>query len=143
MDTDDDNYVYCVYCDWCYESFPEDEMTYVDEDYRVCPQCMKNIKSIREEWLIQKIEREDYRRYTCSEVQKLIDVYANKGGEVYEVLEGVLGYGVTIMMCEGMRYAVVEEEYISEHVSGHKIRFYKDLPAKYQKMLDDYFEQEA
>lgn len=81
--------------------------------------------------------------YTCGAVEKLTQRYYEKGGEVIEVEPGSLGYGLTIMYGQGLKTTVVKEVYINAWSSGHKIRMYKKMPAKYKKMLHDYYEREV
>jgi len=69
--------------------------------------------------------------YLASEVDKLIVNYLERGGELHEIDEGVLGHGKIVLTGEGLKTAVVKEVYINEWSSAHKVRFYNETPAKY------------
>lgn len=75
--------------------------------------------------------------YTSGAVQQLADYYMENGGEVYEVEEGTLGWGLTLMVRDGWKSAVVRETYVNEWSSAHTVRMYERLPRKYQKFLDE------
>ncbi len=75
--------------------------------------------------------------YTCSAVEKLMNAYAEKGGEITEIEEGSLGYGFMILHGEGLKTTVVKEVYINEWSSGHTIRKYNKCPEKYRKILEN------
>lgn len=74
--------------------------------------------------------------YSCSAVEKLINVYIEKGGEVTEIEEGSLGYGFLILHGEGLKTTVVKEVYLNEWSSGHTVRKYNKLPKKYAKIIE-------
>jgi hypothetical protein len=74
-------------------------------------------------------------RYTLKAVEDIISKYHEKGGEVLEVIEGVLGYGTTICHGHGLKFCVIQEWVVNEWSSNHSIRFYKKLPKKYEAML--------
>jgi hypothetical protein len=76
--------------------------------------------------------------YTSGAIQELADYYIDNGGEVFEVVEGTLGWGTTVMVRDGWKSAVVQEVYVNEWSSAHKVRMYIRLPNKYQTMLDEY-----
>lgn len=78
------------------------------------------------------------RLYTSQAIQELADYYIENGGDVYEVVEGTLGWGTTIMMRSGWKSIVVKEAYVNEWSSGHTVRRYNSLPKKYQVMLEEY-----
>lgn len=61
--------------------------------------------------------------YSVSAVNNLIAHYIEKGGECYELIEGVLGYGLTVLFGDGLKTAVVQEVAMTHSMSGHKIRF--------------------
>ena len=75
--------------------------------------------------------------YSCSYIENLINKYINKGGEMYTINEGCLGYGDIILFGEGLKTCIVNEIYINPWSSGHKIRFYKKMPKKYQDILNE------
>jgi len=79
--------------------------------------------------------------YSCGAIEGLIDRYYAAGGEALEVVPGSLGYGVTICTCAGYKTAVVTEVYLNEWASAHKVRFYNELPKKYEKMIENYWSE--
>ncbi len=79
--------------------------------------------------------------YTSDAVQALADRYLEKGGEVFEVEEGTLGWGLTIMWGEGLKTAVVKEVYLNEWSSAHTVRLYNRCPKKYEQMVYDYLDR--
>lgn len=76
--------------------------------------------------------------YTSGAIQQLADYYMENGGEVFEVEEGALGWGLTLMVRDGWKSAVVRETYINEWSSAHTVRMYERLPKKYQKFIDEF-----
>lgn len=76
--------------------------------------------------------------YTVSSVEKLIAQYAEAGGQVLEMREGTLGCGdVLLYDASGRLYTyVIREVGINEWSSGHTVRRYRKIPAKYQAMVD-------
>ena len=76
------------------------------------------------------------RLYTSSAVQELANKYAEVGGEVFEIEEGVLGWGLTVMMAEGYKTAVVKEVPLSAWSSAHTVRMYNRTPRKYLEAID-------
>lgn len=74
--------------------------------------------------------------YGCEAVQNLIDRYFDRGGEMYEIQEGVLGYGELILYGEGLKTTIVKEVYLNEWSSGHTIRMYNKMPKKYEMVLE-------
>lgn len=77
--------------------------------------------------------------YSLKAVEKTLDNYINKGGEVLEVEEGCLGYGTTICLGEGLKTTIVKEVYLNEWSSSHTIRIYNKMPKKYAKMVAKYY----
>lgn len=77
--------------------------------------------------------------YSCSAVQDLISHYIDAGGDVLEIEPGTLGYGLTICVGENLKTFIIQETYINEWSSGHKIRGYNETPKKYQQMIDKYY----
>ena len=75
--------------------------------------------------------------YALSAVQQTIDAWIEAGGQVDTVEEGCLGYGLTICHGDGLKTAVITEVYLNSQSSAHKIRFYNEMPKKYQAMLDN------
>lgn len=76
--------------------------------------------------------------YTCSAIDELVDKYIERGGFVAEVIEGTLGWGTTLMYGEGLKTCVVQEVYLNEWSSAHKVRFYNTMPKKYERMLEEW-----
>ena len=74
--------------------------------------------------------------YGCKEVEKLFQMYYDKGGETLELKEGSLGYGTTICFGEGLKTAVIQEVYLNPWSSAHKVRFYRKMPEKYERMIE-------
>lgn len=74
--------------------------------------------------------------YTSEAIQELAQYYIDNGGEVYELVEGTLGWGTTVMVRDGWMSIVVREVYVNEWSSGHTVRRYRQLPNKYQTMLE-------
>lgn len=76
--------------------------------------------------------------YTSSSVEKLINDYLDAGGELLQIEEGTLGHGYALLYDEGghLRFFVIKEVYINEWTSGHKVRGYNKIPAKYQAIID-------
>lgn len=73
--------------------------------------------------------------YTSKAVDQLINHYIEKGGEVTELEEGVLGHGHLLLHGAGLKTTVVKEVYINEWSSGHKVRSYNETPKKYEKLI--------
>ena len=79
--------------------------------------------------------------YSGSAVQNLMNEYIRRGGEVLTIEEGGCGYGNMLMFGEGLKTAVIQEVYLNEWSSGHKIRMYNKCPKKYEKMIERYYEE--
>lgn len=73
--------------------------------------------------------------YGYKEIENLINRYIKKGGEMYEIKEGTLGYGELLLYGEGLKTIVVKEVYINSWSSGHSIRRYNKIPKKYELSL--------
>lgn len=73
--------------------------------------------------------------YTCSAVQRLINEYTAHGGEIYEIEPGGVGYGFMILTGDGLKTAIIKEVYLNEWNSGHTIRMYNKIPAKYAAII--------
>lgn len=76
------------------------------------------------------------KNYSVNYIKNLIDKYIKKGGEVIELEEGVLGYGVTMLYGEGLKTFIIKEYYINAWASGHTIRAYNKMPRKYEQILE-------
>lgn len=79
------------------------------------------------------------RYYTLESVNNLINNYVNKNGEVLEVIEGVLGHGITICYGDGLKSSVIKEVFVNSWSSTHTIIMYNKLPKKYEKMIDKFY----
>lgn len=74
--------------------------------------------------------------YSCAAVANLIGRYADRGGSAFELVPGVLGYGLTVCTGDGLKTAVIQEKPINEWSSDHAVRFYNRLPRKYAAMIE-------
>lgn len=76
---------------------------------------------------------------SIAQAERLISAYLDKGGQVTEIEEGVLGLGVLILSANGrndLKEFVISEEYLNEWSSVHALRTYtKGLPKKYANMV--------
>jgi len=79
--------------------------------------------------------------YTLESVNKLINNYVNKNGEVIEVIQGTLGHGVTICFGSKLKTTVIKEIFVNSWTSTHSIRMYNKMPKKYEKMIDNFYNQ--
>ena len=70
-------------------------------------------------------------------VDNLIEKYMSKGGQMYTINEGSLGYGDVILFGEGLKTCIVNEVFLNPWSSGHKIRFYNKMPKKYNDILNE------
>jgi hypothetical protein len=73
--------------------------------------------------------------YSLSQCEKLISQYLELDGHVVTLEEGVLGLGVVICFAEGYQTAVIQEIYLNEWSSAHKVRRYNRTPKKYLALL--------
>lgn len=69
-------------------------------------------------------------------IDALVGNYATIGGDVVTLEEGVLGYGLTVCFADGYKVAVIKERPLNTQSSGHTVRFYNEMPKKYQEMID-------
>lgn len=74
--------------------------------------------------------------YSLETCEKLINTYIKKGGKVVTLQEGVLGLGVVLCFGDSLKTSIIKEVYLNEWSSGHTIRMYNIMPAKYNKMLE-------
>lgn len=70
-------------------------------------------------------------------IEKLVDKYINKGGNVVELVGGVLGFGTTICFGDNLKCCIIQEVFESSWSSTHTIRFYNEMPKKYQSLLNN------
>jgi len=75
--------------------------------------------------------------YDLTTCEKLINNYIEQfNGEYYQIFEGSLGLGKIILYNgKGRKSIIIEEVYLNEWSSAHKIRMYNDLPKKYEKLI--------
>ena len=75
--------------------------------------------------------------YDLTTCEKLIDTYINKyQGELHQIQEGTLGLGKLILFNgNGRKSIIIEEVYLNEWSSAHKIRMYNNLPKKYETLI--------
>lgn len=78
--------------------------------------------------------------YTLAACENLIERYIECGGEVVTLEEGSLGLGLTMCHGEGLKTAIINEVYVNEWTSRHTVRMYNDMPKKYEKMLEEYWD---
>ena len=74
--------------------------------------------------------------YTCDAVASVIGKYVEMGGEVCTIEEGSLGYGLTVCYGDGLKTCVITEVYLNCWSSGHKVRFYNEMPKKYEELIE-------
>lgn len=81
--------------------------------------------------------------YGCKAIEGLFSRYYELGGEVIELIPGTLGHGLTVCFGDGLKTAVIKEQYINCWSSGHTVRFYNGMPEKYRKMIENYISAEV
>lgn len=74
--------------------------------------------------------------YDCDSISQLIELYCSKGGVAYTIDEGVLGHGTLVLSAPKCKYCIIKEVYLNEWSSGHKVRFYNELPKKWEQAID-------
>lgn len=77
--------------------------------------------------------------YECA--REIMQKYLDKGGDFIVFDEGCLAQGLTVCFGEGLKTTVINEVYLNEWSSGQSIRMYNKMPKKYEKMIDDWFEE--
>lgn len=82
--------------------------------------------------------------YTLEAVENLIQKYYKKDPEMemVEVIDGVLGYGTTVLRGQNLKTAVIQERYVSPWSSTHTIRLYNKTPKKYENLIENYYARE-
>ena len=76
--------------------------------------------------------------YDYKSVDKLVDKYYQKGGEVITIEEGcLLDYGLAICFGDNLKTCIITEIYLNEWSSAYKVRFYNKCPKKYAKMIKE------
>ena len=75
--------------------------------------------------------------YDLTTCEKLINKYIEQfNGDYYQIYEGSLGLGkIVLYNAKGKKSIIIEEVYLNEWASAHKIRMYNDLPKKYEKLI--------
>lgn len=81
------------------------------------------------------------RSYTLKSIEALMSEYASHGGQVYELVPGTLGYGLTVCTLSGYKSCVIREYPTSIWGCTHTVRFYNNLPRKYVDMIAAYEER--
>lgn len=78
--------------------------------------------------------------YSPTSVNDFIKNYVAKGGEVAVVQEGCLAHGLTILYDAANRLYnyIITEVPLNCWSSADKVRRYKKLPKKYQKMVNEW-----
>lgn len=74
--------------------------------------------------------------YSYKEVEKLMNHYIEKNGNVHILDEGCLAYGLVICEGEGLKTAIIQEVYLNPWASAQKIRMYNKMPKKYARMIE-------
>ena len=75
------------------------------------------------------------KRYTLKAVDGLISSYLDKGGEIHQLEEGVLGHGLLMLTGESLKTAIIKEVFLNSWSSAHTVRFYNEIPKKYANMM--------
>jgi len=75
------------------------------------------------------------RTYNLESLDKLTNLYLSKGGQVIELIEGVLGYGTTVCFGDNLKFCVIQERFETSWSSTHTIRLYNKIPKKYESLL--------
>lgn len=73
--------------------------------------------------------------YTLKQIDQLINHYLDKGGEVFQIEDGVLGYGHLVIWAPGLKFATVKEVTLNEWSCAHKIRLSHKIGAKAAKVV--------
>jgi len=77
------------------------------------------------------------RNLSTNAIQNLTDKYISKGGQVVELVEGILGFGTTICFGDNLKCCIIQEVFETSWSSTHTIRFYNNMPKKYQSLLNN------
>ena len=77
------------------------------------------------------------KNYSTSAIENLVDKYINKGGQVVELVEGVLGYGTIICFGDNLKFCIIQEKFQTSWSSTHSIRLYNKIPKKYESLLNN------
>lgn len=72
--------------------------------------------------------------------ENLISNFVNAGGNFYQLEDGGVGLGLVVLdgRGHGLRSFVIEEFFLSEWSSGHRLKIYThgELPRKYAKAIE-------
>ena len=74
----------------------------------------------------------------CNSIQAMVDIYTRRGGDMIELEEGVLGWGLTVLYSFELplKTVIIREEPISCWSSRHTVRCYNKMPKKYEIMIE-------
>ena len=75
---------------------------------------------------------------TSDNIVKLIDRYIERGGQAYQINEGVLMHGDWLLFDTNglLKTIIIKEVYVNEWTSEQTVRMYNKTPLKYQKIID-------
>lgn len=73
-----------------------------------------------------------------TEVEKLIQMYYEHGGQCIQTDEGCLGAGDWILTGEGLKTTIIKEIALNEWSTTHTVRQYNKCPKKYAKILENF-----
>lgn len=77
---------------------------------------------------------------TLKTAENLISKFINAGGDFYQLEDGGVGLGLVVLdgRGHGLRSFVIEEYYLSEWASGHRLKIYThgELPRKYVDAIE-------
>ena len=77
------------------------------------------------------------RYYTNDAVDKLVDRYIDKGGQIETVTEAVLAcYGLAILYGDKLKTCIIREVYLNAWSSTNSVIFYNKMPKKYQSLIN-------
>ena len=80
--------------------------------------------------------------YTLEVCENLIRKYYENDGYCITIEDGSLGIGTVLCFGEGLKTTVIHEKFLNEWSSAHSIRKYNKAPQKYQKIIDDFYNNE-
>lgn len=82
--------------------------------------------------------------YNCNAIKNLIERYVKSGGKYIQLEDGVLGYGLGVLIAPEdlkLKSFVIKEIYTNAWESGHTVRGYNKLPKKYVDLIDKVLEE--
>lgn len=79
-----------------------------------------------------------YRKHiTGTEVQKCIEFYQSKNNPRHiQLEEGCCGYGTFVITADGYKWMIVQEYYVNEWTSHHKVAFCNKLPKVWEQRIE-------